>query len=129
LGLLCLAYFVGRRAVQLQVRESAQLREWAENNYLREIEIAPRRGRILDRKGNELASTADLESVYCNPRQLAFVPDGSRRLAAALHMDVRELDKNLAGKREQYFAWVKRRVTPDESKAVTALGITGVGYA
>jgi cell division protein FtsI (penicillin-binding protein 3) len=127
LGLLCLAYLVGKRAVQLQVRESAQLREWAENNYLREIEIAPRRGRILDRKGNELASTADLESVYCNPRQLAFVPDGSRRLAAALHMDARELDKSLAGKREQYFAWVKRRVTPDESKAATALGITGVG--
>jgi cell division protein FtsI (penicillin-binding protein 3) len=127
LGLLGLAYLVGKRAVQLQVRESAQLREWAENNYLREIEIAPRRGRILDRKGNELASTADLDSVYCNPRQLAFVPDGSRKLAAALHMDVRELDKNLAGKREQYFAWVKRRVTPDESKAAAALGLTGVG--
>jgi cell division protein FtsI (penicillin-binding protein 3) len=127
LALLGLAYLVGRRAVQLQVREAAQLREWAENNYLREIEIAPRRGRILDRKGNELASTADLDSVYCNPRQLAFVPDGSRKLAVALHMDMRELDKNLAGKREQYFAWVKRRVTPDESKAVAALGLTGVG--
>ena len=127
LGLLVLAYLVGQRAFQLQVRESAQLREWAENNYLREIEIAPRRGRILDRKGNELASTADLESVYCNPRQLAFVPDGSRKLALALGMDVRELDKNLAGKREQYFAWVKRRVTPDESKAVSDLGLLGVG--
>ena len=127
LAMLCLAYLVGRRAVQLQVRESAQLREWAENNYLREIEIAPRRGRILDRKGNELASTADLDSVYCNPRQLAYVPDGTRRLAAALHLDVRELDKSLAGKREQYFAWVKRRVTPEESKAASALGIPGVG--
>ena len=89
LGLLGLAYLVGRRAVQLQVRESAQLREWAENNYLREIEIAPRRGRILDRRGNELAGTADLDSVYCNPRQLAFVPDGSRKLALALHLDIR----------------------------------------
>ena len=94
MGLLVLGVLVGRRAFQLQVRESAQLREWAENNYLSEIEIAPRRGRILDRKGNELASTADLESVYCNPRQLAFVPDGSRKLAQALGMDVRELDKN-----------------------------------
>lgn len=126
-GLLVLGGFVARRAFQLQVRESAQLREWAENNYLREIEIAPRRGRILDRKGNELASTADLDSVYCNPRQLAFVPDGSRQLAAALHMDAKELDKNLAGKQAQYFAWVKRRVSPDESKAVAALGLPGVG--
>jgi len=127
LVMLGLAFLVGRRAFQLQVREAAQLREWAENNYLREIEIAPRRGRILDRKGHELASTADLDSVYCNPRQLAFVPGGSGRLAKALHMDVRELDKSLAGKKEQYFAWVKRRVNPDESKAVAALQLTGVG--
>jgi cell division protein FtsI (penicillin-binding protein 3) len=125
--LVGLAYLVGRRAVQLQVRESAQLREWAQNNYLREIEIAPRRGRILDRKGNELASTADLDSVYCNPRQLAYLPDGSRKLARALHLDPAELDKSLASKKEQYFAWVKRRVSPEESKAVAALGLLGVG--
>ena len=127
LVLLGLALVVGRRAFQLQVRESAQLREWAENNYLREIEISPRRGRILDRKGNELASTADLDSVYCNPRQLAYVEDGSHKLAKALHLDVRDLDKSLAGKQAQYFAWVKRRVTLDESKAVLALGLPGVG--
>jgi cell division protein FtsI (penicillin-binding protein 3) len=125
--LLVFALLVVRRAVQLQVRESVQLREWAENNYLREIEIAPRRGRILDRKGNELASTADLDSVFCNPRQLAFVPDATRRLAKALHMDVRDIDKGLSGKQALYFAWLKRRVTPDEAKAVAALGIPGVG--
>ncbi len=127
LVLLGLALVVGRRAFQLQVRESAQLREWAENNYLREIEIPPQRGRILDRKGNEFASTADLDSVYCNPRQLAYVEDGSRKLAKALHLDARDLDKSLAGKQAQYFAWVKRRVTQDESKAVLALGLPGVG--
>jgi cell division protein FtsI (penicillin-binding protein 3) len=127
LGLLALGLLVGRRAFQLQVREAAQLREWAENNYLREIEIAPRRGRILDRKGHELATTADLDSVFCNPRQLAHVPDGGQKLAKALHLDARELEKTLAGKKELYFAWVKRRVTPEESRAVAALGLPGVG--
>ena len=125
--LLGLGLLVGRRAVQLQVREAAQLREWAENNYLREIEIAPRRGRILDRKGHELASTAELDSVYCNPRQLAYAADGTRKLAKALHLDLRDLDKGLASKKEQYFAWVKRRVSPDESRAVAALELPGVG--
>ncbi|MBN2573841.1 MAG: transpeptidase family protein [Deltaproteobacteria bacterium] len=127
LGLLALAFSVGRRAFQLQVREAAQLRGWAENNYLRDIQIAPRRGRILDRKGHELATTADLDSIFCNPRQLAHVPDGSRELAKALHLDVRELDKSLAAKKELYFAWVKRRVTPEESRAVAALELPGVG--
>jgi cell division protein FtsI (penicillin-binding protein 3) len=126
-ALLGLALLVGRRAIQLQVRESAQLREWAENNYLREIEIAPRRGRILDRKGHELASTADLDSVYCNPRQLAFVPGANQKLAKALHIDLRELDRSLASKKEQYFSWVKRRVSPEEARAVAALELPGVG--
>jgi len=110
LALLGFASLVGRRAFQLQVREAAQLREWAESNYLRDVEIAPRRGRILDRRGAELASTADLDSVFCNPRQLA--PDAVSRLAKAVHLDPSELDKTIAAKKMQYFAWVKRRVSP-----------------
>lgn len=127
LVLLGLAFLVGRRAFQLQVREAAQLREWAENNYLRETEITPRRGRILDRRNTELASTADLDSVYCNPRQLAYVDDAVPRLARALHMDRRELEKQLDAHKSQYFAWLKRRVSPEESKAAVALNLPGVG--
>ena len=126
LVLLGLASSVGRRALQLQVREAGQLREWAESNYLREVEIAPRRGRILDRRGAELASTTDLDSVFCNPRQLAFVSDAVPRLAKALHLDPRELDKALAAKKMQYFAWVKRRVSSQESAAALGLGLPGV---
>ena len=126
LVLLGLASSVGRRALQLQVREAGQLREWAESNYLREVEIAPRRGRILDRRGAELASTTDLDSVFCNPRQLAFVPDAVPRLAKAVRLDPRELDKTLSTRKSQYFAWVKRRVSPEESAAALALGLPGV---
>jgi cell division protein FtsI (penicillin-binding protein 3) len=125
-GLLIPAVLVGRRAVQLQIRESAQLTEWAESNYLREVEIAPRRGRILDRRGEKLASTADLDSVFCNPRQLAHVPDAVPRLAKALHLDAGELQKQLATRRTQYFSWVKRQASPQESAAALALGLPGV---
>ncbi|HJX53518.1 MAG TPA: penicillin-binding transpeptidase domain-containing protein [Polyangia bacterium] len=124
LVLLGLGSQVGRRALQLQIREAVQLREWADNNYLREVEIAPRRGRILDRRGAELASTADLDSVFCNPRQL--VADAVPRLAKAVHLDPRELDKTLSTRKSQYFAWVKRRVSPQESAAALALGLLGV---
>ena len=124
LVLLGLASQVGRRALQLQVREAVQLREWAESNYLREVEIAPRRGRILDRRGAELASTADLDSVFCNPRQL--VPEAVPRLAKAVHLDPGELDKTLSTRKSQYFAWVKRRVSPQESAAAMALALPGV---
>jgi cell division protein FtsI (penicillin-binding protein 3) len=126
LVLLGLASQVGRRALQLQVREAVQLREWAESNYLREVEISPRRGRILDRRGAELASTADLDSVFCNPRQLAFVADAVPRLAKAVHLDPSELGKTISTRKSQFFAWVKRRVAPEESAAALALGLPGV---
>lgn len=126
-GFLALAVTISRRAYQLQVRESEQLRGWAENNYLREVEIPPKRGRILDRNGEELAATADLDSVYCNPRQLPDRHETVRRLAKALHLDPVDLGKSLDNKSMQYFAWLKRRVTPEESAAVAALQVPGVG--
>jgi cell division protein FtsI (penicillin-binding protein 3) len=122
LGLLGLG--VVRRAVQLQVREAPQLREWAERNYLREIELAPRRGRILDRNGDDLASTVDFDSIYCNPRVLAAEPGAAARLAPALGLPLADVEKVISQPR--YFAWLRRRTSPQESAAVMALKLPGV---
>ena len=117
---------VGKRAFNLQVREAERLRAMAEEQYLREVELPPRRGRILDRNGAELASTADVDSIYCNPRRLPDPADAARRLAHVLGMDRRELEKKLEQRR--FFAWVKRKVTPDEAAAVKALALPGVAF-
>ena len=86
-----LFFAVGRRSYTLQVREADRLRAMAEEQYLREIELPPRRGRILDRNGADLASTADVDSIYCNPRQLPDPRDAARRLARVLGLDRAEL--------------------------------------
>ena len=111
---------VGKRAFNLQVREADRLRAMAEEQYLREIELPPRRGRILDRNGAELASTAEVDSIYCNPRRLPDPRDAARQLARVLGLDVRDLEKKLGQRR--FFAWVKRKVTPDEVAAVQGAG-------
>src|SRR5438270_1472811 len=87
---------VGKRAVNLQVREADHLRAMAEEQYLREIELPPRRGRILDRNGAELASTADVDSIYCNPRRLPDVRVAARALAQVLALDRKELAQRLS---------------------------------
>ncbi|HVR60642.1 MAG TPA: penicillin-binding protein 2 [Polyangia bacterium] len=125
-GFAVLFAAVARRAYHLQVVEADRLRTMAEEQYLREIELPPRRGRILDRNGAELASTADVDSIYCNPRRLPDVHDAARRLAAVLGLDRHELEKKLGQKR--FFAWVKRKVTPDEVVAVRALGLPGLAF-
>ncbi len=120
---------LGQKAYVLQVQEAKKLKDLAEDQYLKEIELPSRRGRILDRNGAELAASAEVDSVYVNARQIAALgpaalDETARALAAALHEDRRELDKPLASKR--YFAWVKRHVQPEEAKAVRALNLTGV---
>jgi len=125
LGSLFLA--VGKRAFTLQVRDADRLRSMAEEQYLREIELPPRRGRILDRNGAELASTADVDSIYCNPRQLLDSRDAARRLARILGLERADLEKKLGQRR--FFAWIKRKVTPDEVTAVKALGLPGIAFA
>jgi cell division protein FtsI (penicillin-binding protein 3) len=119
---------VVRRAYQLQVGgESERLRAMAEEQYLREIELPPRRGRILDHNGAELASTADVDSIYCNPRRLGDPREAAQKLARVLGLDRKELAQKLGQRR--FFAWVKRKVTPEEVEAVKALGLAGMGFA
>ena len=117
---------VGKRAYNLQVKEADKLRGMAEEQYLREVELPPRRGRILDRNGAELASTADVDSIYCNPRRLPDPREAARVLGKALGMDRHELEKKLLQRR--FFAWVKRKVTPDEAAAVKALDLPGLAF-
>lgn len=121
-----LALWVTRRAWSLQVQQNDRLREFADKNYLKSIQIPPSRGRILDRTGKELAATAHVESVFGNPRVLAHVPDAAAKLAKALQMPEREVRRKLDSKR--YFAWLKRRVTPDVAAAVRALALPGVAF-
>lgn len=128
-GAVFLALFgaVGRRAYQLQVGpEADRLRGLAEEQHNRDIELPPRRGRILDRNGAELASTADVDSIYGNPRMLDDVGAASERLGKALGLDPSELRQRLGARR--YFAWIKRKVTPEEVEAVRRLTLPGVGF-
>jgi cell division protein FtsI (penicillin-binding protein 3) len=124
LALAGFATWVGRAAVDLQVKKADWLSDLAEENYLREVQIPPRRGRILDRNGKELATTIEVDSVFCNPRVLRGVPGVASKLAKALKMDVREVQQKLASQR--YFVWLKRQVEASESAAAMALGLPSV---
>jgi cell division protein FtsI (penicillin-binding protein 3) len=115
------------RAFVLQVRESDRLKSMAEDQYLKDVELPPKRGRILDRNGVELAASTEVDSVHVNARMLIaadHVADTARALADALHLDRRELEKKLHARR--YFTWVKRRISPEEAHAVRELALPGV---
>ncbi|MDB4967754.1 MAG: Peptidoglycan glycosyltransferase [Myxococcales bacterium] len=115
------------RAYVLQVRESDRLKAMAEDQYLKDVELPPKRGRILDRNGVELAASTEVDSVHVNARMLIAADRGAdtaRQLADVLHLDRRELEKKLKARR--YFTWVKRRISPEEARAVRELQLPGV---
>lgn len=115
------------RALYLQVHQKDRLKAFAEDQYVRAIEIPARRGEILDRRGVKLASSVDVDSVWVDPSLLPDAAEGAKRLAKVLGLDWKELHRRFEKGRR--FAWVKRQVTDAEAGKVKGLGMGAVGFA
>jgi cell division protein FtsI (penicillin-binding protein 3) len=130
LGVILLGFAgaVVHRAFEIQIEHASGLREMAEDQYYRDIHLAPKRGSVLDRGGAELAISVDVDSVYANPRRLRAAgrqPEAvARQLAELLGVDATTIAERLRG--DKHFAWIKRRVSPREGKAVRLLDLPGV---
>ena len=105
---------VTARAWELQVAHAPGLRALAEEQYLREIRLAPKRGTIHDRHGAPLAVSVEVESVWADPQELRERGGDPRvvvgELEALLDVDRERIERRLSSDRR--FVWVRRRVTP-----------------
>ena len=124
--LLCFAAVLAR-AAKVQLLDRARLSRLARDQTRREIEWAPRRGLILDRRGAKLAVTQDVDSIFADPA--AFPTRRERSVAAdllarALRMDRGKVLARLAS--DKRFVWLKRRVDEDAASRVASLGLDGV---
>lgn len=136
MGLLCgtmalgLGAFVSS-AYRVQVEDSAQWKETAENQRQRRLHIEPKRGGIYDRNGAALAASVEVPSISADVVEMLRGVEGvsaqqqalielSTAIAGALGMDPSDVHQKLASKRR--FVWLKRRVTAEEAQAVRDLG-------
>ncbi|HHY92772.1 MAG TPA: stage V sporulation protein D, partial [Firmicutes bacterium] len=112
------------RLFYLQVLGNAKYQSAALANRLREIEIQPKRGLILDRNGKKLAINVSLDSVVVNPRQITDPAKVAQALATALNVPV---DGILAKvKKNTSFEWIERKIEPARAKKVRDLKLNGV---
>jgi cell division protein FtsI (penicillin-binding protein 3) len=127
-AVLAASVAVLHRAWQLQIVQGPELRAEAEEQQLRDVHLAPKRGTIYDRHGAELAVSVDVESVYANPRLMrrehVDVEAAAMRLSSLLGVDRERILNRLTS--DRYFVWIERQVTPEEAAAVRALEIEGV---
>lgn len=129
IGVVFFVLLVGAftRAWNLQVQQKDRLKAFAEDQYVRAMEIPARRGDIVDRRGTRLASSVDVESVWADPSMIPDQRDAAKKLAKALGADGKEIQRALENGRR--FAWVKRQVTDADAAKVKALNIPGIGFA
>ncbi len=119
------ALIVGR-AFYLQIFEQKKLRARAKQQHQRIIPLNPQRGTIFDAHSEELALSINVDSVYVNPHEVRNVSKTARSLAKALSLSPKKVFKKLeSGK---HFLWLKRQVTPRESKKVRSLKLPGIGF-
>lgn len=78
----------------------------------------------MDRHGDALAISVQVDSVFAEPRRIASPERVARRLAPILGLDVADLRPRLRGDRA--FTYLARRVDPEIGARVRALGILGV---
>ncbi len=103
-----------------QVLETDFLRNEGERRYLREPEIAARRGMVTDRYGEPLAISTSVSTVWADPAQMLERAELLPAVAAALEVPsadlVRKLEEANAAKR--HYVYLRRRVEPPIAEAV-----------
>src|SRR3954447_26913490 len=116
------------RAAKVQLFDRARLSRLAHEQTRREIEWAPRRGKISDRNGAPLAITQDVDSIFADPS--AFTTRKERESAAsaiarALRRDRADVLRRISQENRR-FVWIQRRADEGQAARVAALGIDGI---
>ncbi len=126
LGLFLLMLLaIGHRAFGLQLVHGEKYGRQARQQTIQTLKLPPKRGAVLDRHNTRLAVSVDVPSVYANPREVgSAAPEVARKLAAVLDADRYLLEERLSSGR--YYAWIKRRITPDQARQVRKLRYQGV---
>lgn len=117
------------RVLSLQVLDTGRgvefLKRQGDMRMLRTAELPAYRGLITDRRGEPLAVSTPVISLWANPKVL----NGSERLselASALDLSVKELEERLSRYSGRQFMYLRRHLIPDRAREVLALNIPGV---
>ena len=124
------AVAIESRLAYLQLAQHADLRARAERQQLRTVETTAKRGDILDRNGRVLAYSVEADSIYAVPTDIGDPSAAAAALCRALAdcgaRDRQALEDRI--RRGRAFAYVRRQVSPDQARRVTAIGLEGVGF-
>ncbi|HSC28794.1 MAG TPA: penicillin-binding protein 2, partial [Vicinamibacterales bacterium] len=118
------------RLVYLQVLEHSDLTARAALQQVKTIDAPAKRGDIVDRNGHVLAYSVDVDSIVADPAEVED-PERTAALVCGALADCgaeerRRMHAQL--RRKARFAYLARRVSPEEAHRIRALQLPGVGF-
>ncbi|MDD5390546.1 MAG: penicillin-binding protein 2 [Gallionellaceae bacterium] len=113
------------RAVYLQAWHNDFLNEEGEKRVQRVAPIPAYRGVISDRRGEPVAVSTPVETIWVNPRQADASPEQIKALATILERDPKQLAHVFADK-SKGFVYLERQLEPPKARQIMALNLAGV---
>ena len=123
--IFCFVLIMGRM-FQLQVLEKEQLYKLAAQQQHIQIPLVPKRGIIYDSKGNELAVSIEVDSVYADARKIVDAGKMVRELDSILQIDREELKQRLKSHRS--FEWIQRKISSKEVEQIKTLQLPNIYF-
>jgi len=104
------------RLTDLMIFNHKLLSEKAKLQQVKSEDIHVMRGNIYDRRGREFAVNMELESLYCDARDVTIDKERVQKLSAALGMEARAVEAKF--RPDKRFTWVNRKLTGEKVRQV-----------
>ena len=99
------------------------LADKAKLQQIKAEDIHATRGNIYDRRGRELAVNVELESLYCDAKEVDIDREKMTKLSTALGMEPKVIQAKFQPNKR--FTWINRKLTPETTQKVMA--VLGIG--
>lgn len=117
------------RIFYVQFIQGPELQKRALDQWVRDLEVAPTRGSITDRNGNELAKTITADTVLLRPQVIKKANNADEiadKLSQILGMDRQEVYTKATAEKSE--VWLKRQISQEQYEAINRLSLKGVAF-
>ncbi|TAN43634.1 MAG: penicillin-binding protein 2 [Nitrospirae bacterium] len=104
------------RLTDLMIFNHKLFAEKAKMQQVKSEDIQVMRGNIFDRRGREFAINVELESLYCDAKEVSIDKERVNRLSSALNMEPRAIQAKFD--QEKRFTWINRKLSQERVQKV-----------
>jgi cell division protein FtsI/penicillin-binding protein 2 len=116
---------ISYRLVSIQYLDASKYQTYARYQHMGEFKLYSKRGKILDRNGNELAVSLIEKTIYANPGEIDDPEEAAFLISEVLGMDREEIYEKLSNQ-DLGFVYIQRKIDSSDASKVAGLGIEGI---